>query len=170
MAIAAGRLAATATTATLRLRRMMPSSSAESIDSEGLEAVAGPDGLGGRRTKEIEERLGYRNVATCDARRRVDDRGMRRLGERVDDTDVFFGQRVGAIDDAESRFAACDQNERRPYVVRAHDPLLHAAPHAERFERRLAIPTGRHAVGIGHGELFLSQRRGEGKALPDPER
>ena len=91
--------------------------------------------------------------------------GWRALGEGRHDLHVGLGGGVGAVDDAERRLAAADQQERRAHVLGLRHVVLHVGPGAQLLERRLAVLAGRHGIDVGHRELAAGQRLGEVGAL-----
>src|SRR6185312_14519198 len=129
--------------ATLRLSARISTSSAVggviAFLSRESEAVLLPRAARPGGPQVVEKRLCRRRLARGGYGRRVDDRRMARCRKPVDDADAFVGIRVGRIDDAERRFAAGHERERRAHVLGARDLPLDAAPYAELLERRLAV-------------------------------
>ena len=83
----------------------------------------------GRREVGARARL---TRASVDASAPPSDRRSRRMrarGERIDDAHALVGHRVGAIDDAERRFAARDQRQRGAHVVRRRRPCPRSRVH-----------------------------------------
>ncbi len=95
---------------------------------------------------------------------------MAGFGEAVQDFHRGIGLGIGLVDDPEWRFGAGDQQQCGPHIFRLRHLVLHLVPDAEAGQRRLAIDTGRHGIGIGHGELLLAKFLRQRKAWCDLQR
>jgi len=68
---------------------------------------------------------------------------MRTVGEGSNDPHGGLGRRIGRVDDAKRRLARANHQERRTYILSLRQPVLHAVPGAELFQRRLPyLPAG----------------------------
>src|SRR5438105_14705185 len=97
MRIASGKLHMTLTTATRRLNKMMPTSSALSPTMllNRLEAVLLPDRARRRRTQVLEQRFGRGRFARRQNRGGIANRCVRRGGKRIDNAHARVGERAG---------------------------------------------------------------------------
>ena len=100
-------------------------------------------------------------------RHRVDDRRMRILRKRADDPDARFGRGVGLVDDAERRLAGRHELQRGANILGLRDPVLDRGPEPERFQRGLAVFSGRHRLDVAHGKPAVAKQAGQVEARAD---
>ena len=172
--MASGRLQRTLTSATRRLRAMMPISLGIEIRTSSQFANPKPYfsqvGARRRRSQIVEQRLCRRRLAGRDECRGIDDRrdanrpGTCRRSARL----------CPRARRSDRRCRTAPRREKRAPARRARSPRgrpgLDAVPHTELLERALAVLAGWHAVGICHCKLVASERGGESEFRSDLER
>jgi hypothetical protein len=99
----------------------------------------------------------------------MNDRGVSVVWEGAEDLDLFIGDSIGPVDDAERCFAARYQEQGRPYILGGRQLVGDRRPDAERLRRRLAVFSSRHPVRIGDSEPTVAERLGEREIRRDPE-
>ena len=116
--------------------------------------------MGRRRfgAEERHERLGVRALCLGGHRSGVDDRGVAVLRENADDLHRRVGVSVGFVDDAERRLAGRHQREGGADVLGLRHVSRDRVPDAERGQRLLAVPAGRHRVDLTDRQAAVAER------------
>jgi hypothetical protein len=76
---------------------------------------------------------------------------------------VLVDQRIRIVDDAERRFAAIHERQRRTHAVGAHQAIRDVAPDPEGGQRFAGITAGGHRIGIAGRQAAFAERGGQSK-------
>ena len=109
----------------------------------------------GARRLHVVDAAGYLGIRPWTLRHWISDRKIDvvKYGNGI----VRIRRSVGIIDDAERRFAADQKKERGAHVFGLRELAGNGIPHAELFQRRLAVFSGGNGRGIGHRQPSIAE-------------
>ena len=119
---------------------------------------------GPRRKARYSAASGF---AVIGRRHRIGDRLVRIGREGADDLHARIDLGIGLVDDAERRFAARHQRQRRAHVFGHREFRFGRGPGAELLQRRLGIFADRHRFHVAGGDAAVAREPGEIEALTD---
>src|SRR5262245_8790909 len=145
-----GRLQVTLQNATRRLSRMASSSRSVSGSTwtQDREPVFFEHGARLVPSQVAVEGLGGIVIVFGDDGDGIHDRRVAVLRKLAGDLHLVGDQRIGAIDHAGGSFATLHQGQGSAHVLGPRDLGLDRRPQAKLLQRRLAIASGRYALGI----------------------